>query len=191
MAYLLRKLPDKNAWAEVEDLPLWEQEDCPSEVLWQVFDNRRSVSTWRVETPKEVERVIAAQAFLGRSIPADFAYFLIDEEVLRRAGIALENKSAKTFDKDVNDLHVDIVELSGKQLIRFAYLLNTEFDPIVMTRQEILEIAAKCFEDKKFDRNFLFESGGNRGRSEEEIAVSKTLLVYLWKNGLIDISHKI
>jgi hypothetical protein len=188
MAYLLRKLPDKNAWAEVADSPLWEQEDCPPEVLWQVFDNRRSVSTWRVTIPEEVERVIAAQVFLGRSIPTDFAYFLIDEEELRQAGITLKNSKAKTFDPDVNELHVDIVELSGKNLIRFAHLLNTKFDPIVSTRTDILEMAAKCFRVQKFDRNFLFSSKGNKGRSEEEIAASKTLLVNLWKQGLIDIS---
>jgi hypothetical protein len=190
VSYLLRKLPDKDAWADVADSPLWQQGDCPPEALWQVFDNRRSVSAWRVETDEEVERVIAAQAFLGKSIPADFAYFLIQEDKLQTAGIALKNVPAKTFDKEVDGLHVDIVELSGKQLIRLAYLLNSEFDPIVMTRTEIIETAAKCFRNKKFDRRFLFESKGNKGRSEEEVALSKTLLVYLWRCGLIDIASE-
>jgi hypothetical protein len=188
MAYLLRKLPDKNAWAEVADSPLWEHGDCPSEALWQVFDNRRSVSTWRVNTRDEEERVIVAQAFLGRSIPSDFFYFLINEQELRQAGIAMKNSTAKTFDKNVDGCHVDIIELSGKQLIQFAHLLNTKFEPKVVTRTEILEIAARHFRTKNFDREFLFTSKGNRGRSEEEIALSRTLLVNLWKQAAIDIS---
>src|SRR5690348_11648469 len=116
MAYLLRKFSNKNAWAEVENSLLWEQGDCPPEALVQVFDARGGVSTWRVTTEEEVERVIAAQALM-RSTIGDFAYFLIDEEVLRKDGIKLKNTPAKTIDKYVNGLHVDIVELTARQLI--------------------------------------------------------------------------
>jgi hypothetical protein len=185
MAYLLRKFSDKNAWAEVEDSPLWEQGDCPAQAFVQVFDNRAGVSTWRVNTEEEVERVIAAQAFM-RSTIGDFAYCLIDEEILRKDGLTLKNTPVKTPDKEVNSLHVDIVGLTAHQLIRLARRINEEFDPLVMTRLEILEAAAKFFRQHKFDRNFLF-SGGNKGRSEEEIAISKNLLVNLWKKAEIDL----
>jgi hypothetical protein len=188
MVWLLRKLPDKDAWAAAEGSPLWAEGDCPPEVLVQVFDNRKGVSTWRVNNQEEEERVIAAQAFLGRSIPNDFTYFLIEEDVLRQAGITLKDSPAKTPDKEVDNFHVDVIELSGKQLIQFANILNTKCKPKVMTRTEILEMAAKCFRDEKFDRDFLFASGGRRGRSEEEIAASRKLLVDLWKKGLINIS---
>jgi hypothetical protein len=185
MANLLRKFSDKNAWAEVEDSPLWEQGDCPAEALVQVFDNRAGVSTWRVSTEEEVERVIAAQAFM-RSTIGDFAYCLIDEEILRKDGLTLRNTPAKTLDREVNRLHVEIVGLTANQLTRFARRINAEFDPRVMTRLEILEAAAKFFQQNKFDRTFLF-SGGKRGRSEEEIASAKNLLVNLWKKTEVDL----
>jgi hypothetical protein len=185
MPYLLRKFSDKDAWAEVEASPLWEQGDCPPEALAQVFDNRAGVSTWRVNTEEEVERVIAAQMFMRGTI-GDFAYCLIDEDVLRRDGIQLKDTPTKTMDKQVNDLHVDIVDLSAQQLIRLAHRINTEFDPIVMTRAEILMAAAKFFRENKFDRNFLF-TAGNKGRTEEEIAKAKNLLVNLWKKSDIDL----
>ena len=185
MAYLLRKFSDKNAWAEIEDSPLWEQGDCPAQAFVQVFDNRAGVSTWRVSTEEQIERVIAAQAFM-RSAIGDFAYCLIDEDVLRKDGLNLKNTPAKTIDKEVNSLHVDIVGLTGHQLIRLARRINEEFDPLIMTRFEILEAAVKFFRQNKFDRNFLF-TGGNKGRSEEEIAVSKNLLVNLWKKAEIDL----
>ena len=35
MPYLLRKFSNKDAWAEVENSPLWEQGDCPPEALVQ------------------------------------------------------------------------------------------------------------------------------------------------------------
>jgi hypothetical protein len=183
--YLLRKFSNKDAWAEVEASPLWEQGDCPAEALVQVFDNRAGVSTWRVRTEEEVERVIAAQAFMRGTI-GDFAYCLIDEDVFRQDGIKLKNTPAKTIDKQVNDLHVDIVDLSAHQLIRLARRINTEFDPLVMTRAEIRVAAAKFFRENKFDRKFLF-TAGNKGRSEEEIATAKNLLVNLWKTSDIDL----
>jgi|SRR5713101_5990929 len=187
MAYLLRKFSNKDAWAEVESSPLWEQGDCPAEALVQVFDTRGGVSTWRVSTEEDVERVIAAQAFMRGTI-GDFAYCLIDEEILRKDGIKLKNTPAKTMDKGVNDLHVDIVDLTAQQIIRLAHPINTEFDPLVMTRSEILAAAAKFLREKKFDRDFLF-IGGNKGRSEEEITTAKNLLVNLWKKADIDLDN--
>jgi hypothetical protein len=55
-----------------------------------------------------------------------------------------------------------------------------------MTRAEILVAAAKFFRENKFDRNFLF-TPGNKGKSEEEIATAKKLLVNLWKKSDIDL----
>jgi hypothetical protein len=95
------------------------------------------------------------------------------------------NAAWETPDKEINALHIDITELSGKKLIQLARLLNA-IEPIVMTRKEILETAAKCFEDQKFDRSFLF-TAGNKGRNEEEIAASRKLLVELWKKRLLHI----
>jgi hypothetical protein len=147
MPYLLRKFSDKNAWAEVEDSPLWEQGDCPAQALVQVFDNRAGVSTWRVSTEEQVERVIAAQAFMRGTI-GDFANCLIDEDVLRKEGLTLKNTPAKTIDKEINNLHVDIVGLTAQQLVRLAHRINKEFDPLVMTRSEILAAASRFFPGK-------------------------------------------
>jgi hypothetical protein len=110
--------------------------------------------------------------------------------VLRDAGILLEDKPNQTFDKEISQMHVNIVQITGKTLIKFAQLLNTQAESRVMTRSEILETAATHFNNGLFDRTFLFESKGKRGRSEEEIASSKALLVSLWKNGAIDIALK-
>jgi len=185
MPHLLRRISDKDAWASVEDSPLWGQEDCPPEALVQIFDNRAGVSTWRVETEEEITRVIAAQAFV-RSTISDFAYCLIDETVLRRENIKTRNSPVKTIDREMGGRHVDIIELSGKQLVRLAEIINFEFEPKVKTRSEILAAAATFFSSGVFDRNFLFV-GGNRGRGEQEITNAKNLLVNLWKKVEIDL----
>jgi hypothetical protein len=185
MDYLLRKLPDKDAWAEIADSALWGAGDCPPAALTQVFDNRSGVSTWRVTTPEEIERVVAAQALMRSSI-GDFAYCLIEEAKLVQVGIKTKDTPQRTIDKGISERHVDIIDLSGQQLIRLAQLINSEFDPLVMAREEILAAAKRFLKDGRFDREFLFTKG-NKGRSESEISNSKDLLVNLWKKSEIEI----
>jgi hypothetical protein len=185
MAYLLRKLADKDAWAEVVDSILWKQGDCPPDALVQVFDNRSGVSTWRVATEEEVERVIAAQAFMRSSI-GDFAYCLIDEQTIKDEGIRTKDTPQRMVDKEIGERHVDLIDLTGKQVIRLAQLINSVFDPLVMARTEILQAGAKFFGNGRFDRDFLFAKG-NKGRTDAEIANSKELLVNLWKKGEINL----
>jgi hypothetical protein len=175
---LLRKLSNKDAWAQVEDSPLWQQEDCPPEALVQVFDNRDGVSTWRVSTQDEIERVVAAQAFMRTTI-GDFAYCLIEESALQSEGIKTETKPQKMIDKEIEKLHVNLIAMSGKQLIRLAHLINSQYAPIVMTRQEILTAASKYFRKGQFDREYL----GTTPRATN----SKELLLNLWKKKEIDL----
>jgi hypothetical protein len=179
LAYLLRKLSNIDEWADAADSDLWAAGDCPPAVLKQVFDNRDGVSTWRVTTEEEIERVVAAQALMRSSI-GDFAYCLIDEEKLAAEGFARKDTPQRTVDRQINDKHVDLVNLAGKKVIRLAQLINSECDPLVMSRMEILEAAARFFTEGQFDRAFLF-TGGNKGRSDEEIEKAKDLLVNLWK----------
>ena len=186
MAYLLRKLSDKDAWAEVVTSPLWDQEDCPPEALMQVFDNRSGVSTWRVNTPEDIDRVVTAQAFM-RSTIGDFAYCLIDEEKLKEEGIRTKDSPQRTVDKGIDDRHVELIELTGKQIARLARLINSEFDPLVTAREEILKAAAQYFIEGVFDRDFLFRRGG-KGRKDVDIANSKDLLVNLWKKAEISLT---
>jgi hypothetical protein len=185
MACLLRKLPDKDAWAEVMDSALWGRGDCPPAALVQVFDNRSGVSTWRVTTKDEIERVIVSQAFMRSSIN-DFAYCLIDERKIAAEGIRTKDTPQRTIDKEIGDKHVDLIDLTGQQLIRLAQLINSEFNPMVMARKEILQAATRFLGDGKFDREFLFKKG-KQGRTDAEIENSKDLLVNLWKKGEISL----
>jgi hypothetical protein len=183
MAYLLRKLPNKDDWAEIADSPLWGADDCPPAALTQVFDNRSGVSTWRVTNNEEIERVVTAQAVM-RSTIADFAYCLIEESKLGPLGIKTKDTLQRTIDSGINNKHVDIIDLTGKKLIILAGLINSEFDPKVMARQEIMAAAKKFLSDGTFDREFLF---AKTKRTESEIASSKDLLINLWKKSEIGI----
>jgi hypothetical protein len=185
MPNLLRRLTNKDAWAAVEESPLWEQNDCPHEALVQIFDTR-GVSTWRVHTDDEIERVIAAQAF-GRSTIGDFAYCLIDEDVLRRENIKTKDTPTRTIDSEMEKRHVDIIELSGQKLIRLAHLINSELEIRVMTRAEILTAGCRYFNTGIFDRHFLFSGK----RNEIETMTAKNLLVNLWKKAEIDLQGEI
>jgi hypothetical protein len=89
-------------------------------------------------------------------------------------------------DKEIGERHVDLVDLTGKQIIRLAQLINSVFDPLVLARDEILRAGAKFFENGILDRDFLFTKG-NKGRTDEDIGKSKDLLVNLWKKRAINL----
>lgn len=186
MAYLLRRIGNIGAWAQISDSPEWEDGNCPAEALRDIYDNRTGVSMWRVETPEDIERVVAAQAFI-RSTIGNFAYFLIEEKHIRAAGIKIESKPAKTADKEANNRHVDLVNLTGKQAIMLARLANLEFSPdYIFAREEVITIGARLFKDGKLDRSYLFEKG-KRGEREAEVAAATELLVNLWKKKEVDL----
>jgi hypothetical protein len=180
MAYHLRRLPEIAAWSQVADSSLWDEGDCPWQVLSQVFDNRGGVSTWLVSTPDEIERAVAAQAFARSTIPKTFGYCLIDEAILKRERIKAAPKPVVTVDPEIGKLHHEIIELCGKQLVKLAWIIRTECEILDFAREDILSIAARHFGSGRFERGALFQ-GGSKGRSEEEVANSKSLLVNLWK----------
>jgi hypothetical protein len=189
MAYLLRRLSDIDAWAEASESS-WDDNDCPHELMRQIYDNSPGVSTWRVEAPDDVMRAVTAQQFL-RSTIADFPYCLIDEKDIAEHGIETDDKRpGKTPDKDINKLHVELVKMSPKQVAALAHLIKDKCQLDVIKRSEILETAATCFSEGKFDRESLFNRGGKLGRSDAEITVAKDLLVHLWKKGDIKITQQ-
>jgi hypothetical protein len=184
MAYLIRRLGNLDAWAQAATSPMWGQEDCPSDLMRQIYDNSSGVSTWRIDDPSEAARAVAAQAFL-RSAISDFAYCLIDEQDIRAQRIRMDaSKPGKTVDKDTNKRHVELQNLTSKQVAALARIVCMQSTKYELKRMEILTIAATNFSNGNFDKNVLFERGPqNARREDDEIANSKNLLVSLWKKG--------
>lgn len=192
MAYLLRRLPNKNASAAVPEPSLWAHDDCPFGAIEQVF-NKDGISTWRVvdnrENSEEIQRLVVAQAFMRSSV-GDIAYCLIDESLLAAEGIATRDVPVRTVDKEFASKHVDIVNVTGQQLIRLTRMVFSS-TLYVMARQEVLEAARKFFEQGAFDRTLLFNRHAKKNKHKEDdeeraIATAKDLLVNLWKRREID-----
>jgi hypothetical protein len=192
MAYLLRRLPNKNASADAPEPSLWEHDDCPFEAIEQVF-NKDGISTWRVidhqADSEEIQRLVAAQAFM-RSTVGDIAYCLIDESALAAEGIATRDTVMRTVDKDFASKHVDIVNVTGKQLVKLTRIVFYS-TPYVMARQEVLEVAKKFFAEGTFDRSLLVDRQSKKDKRREDdedraLATARDLLVNLWKKREID-----
>jgi hypothetical protein len=192
MAYLLRRLPNKNASAVVPEPSRWEHDDCPFEAIEQVF-NKDGISTWRVIDPQEdsveIQRLVAAQAFM-RSTVGDIAYCLLDESLLAGEGIATRDIPVRTVDREFASKHVDIVNVTGKQLVKLTRIVFSS-TPYVMARQEVLKAAKKFFAQGTFDRSLLVDRQSKKDKRREDdeeraLATARDLLANLWKRRDID-----
>jgi hypothetical protein len=73
-----------------------------------------------------------------RSTVGDIAYCLIDESLLAGEGIATRDIPVRTVDREFASKHVDIVNVTGKQLVKLTRIVFSS-TPYVMARQEVLE----------------------------------------------------
>jgi hypothetical protein len=179
MTRLLRKV-SRDAWAEAATSPLWAQNDCPPEMLSEVFD-KRGLSMWQVEDDSEIPRLIAAQVMMQSSISDEFSYVLVERKLLEDANIKIIKSPAKTLDKVVNELHVDVIEVSGLALIKLAKLIFENGEVRVMRKPEIINEIKARIGNNSFDKGALFSAK----RKPAEIEASKTLIVDSWKVGRI------
>jgi len=180
---LLRKLTNRDAWAEAAESKLWESDDCPPEILSQVFD-KRGVSMWRVAGDDEVNRFSAAQALMQSSIGVEFNICLIEESSIVDAGIKLTKSPAKTLDKHANDCHVDVLGLTGKNLIKLAKIMVSHGAIRTLKKLDLLQEAKLRIADGSFDRSVLVTKGN---RNEVEFQQTRELVFKLWKDGDINL----
>jgi hypothetical protein len=155
--------------------------------------NKDGISTWRVIDSQgdstEIQRLVAAQALMRSSV-GDIAYCLIDESLLATEGIATRDVAVRTVDREFASKHVDIVNVTGKQLVKLTRIVFYS-TPYVMARQEVLEVAKKFFAEGTFDRSLLVDRQSKKDKRREDdedraLATARDLLVNLWKKREID-----
>ena len=160
MTNFLRRLKNKEAWADLLDSPLWDNGDCPPALLSHIFDNRDGVSVFRIGPEVDILTVAVAVEFQRTKI-GDFAYTLIPESILKHFDIKQKTTSGETFDKEVNKLHVDLYNITGKALIGLAKSLRDSAEFHVIARRDIVKAAAERFNDGRMNRSELAKKNAN------------------------------
>jgi hypothetical protein len=67
MRHLLRQLAKASIWADYETSSLWEDNDCPAEIL-ELMRASSGFSVWEVDGNDDIERTVAATSLLRTKI---------------------------------------------------------------------------------------------------------------------------
>jgi hypothetical protein len=168
-----RKISDPVAWASYEEHAAWKSNDCPGEMLSELYDSQ-GISVWSAGSGEDstILRLIAVLAFDMKSIPQQYAGIVFDESIVKEAGLTMKKTPMRTACQDVSDSHFDI---SGVTTLRFAKwsaaLLRTG-ETKVFLRGEIVARMAKLQNDAE-----ILPTRAPREASD--------LFGFLWKNSYL------
>jgi hypothetical protein len=151
MRHLLRQLAKASIWADHETSSLWENDDCPAEIL-ELMRASSGFSVWEVSGNDDIERTVAATSLLRTKID-DYVFVLLNEEELRSFGIRLKTAPGLTLDSEINRNHRDLINLTGNKFMRLAKIITKESEINTIQRDRIITRIREEFNSGRFDRN--------------------------------------
>ena len=123
MKTIFRKLNHKRHWDEEQWLSAGDVKSDATKCL-QTVEN--TLSVFVLEKPEEqMDRVVAALA-LTRGNLGQVDVAIVPEEILEKCEIKRDRVQAETPDSEVNQWHIDLVELTVDKIAKFASAIKSE-----------------------------------------------------------------
>ena len=123
MATIFRKLTQKRYW---DRMPWLSASDIQSDAVKCLMTKENKLSVFVLEEPAvQMERVVAALA-LTRDSLANLDLAIVPEKVLELCGIQKDRVQAETPDSEVNEWHLDLVELTVAKIAKLAAAIRNE-----------------------------------------------------------------
>jgi hypothetical protein len=152
MAYLLRKIR-KNRWYKTEELTWLPENELQADALDDLRTKSNELSVFHIDQDtSNLNRVVAALA-ISFDDPSNFDFALLNEETMSEMGIKWKRSPGALSDKEVNNWHSDLYELSDSRLLELARTIKTK--AIIERRDyaEVLNIVATSLGDGHIDRS--------------------------------------
>ena len=123
MTTIFRKLSQKRYW---DRTPWLGADDAQADTPRCLKTNENRLSIFVLEEPEvQMERVVAALA-LSRDSLAHLDLAIAPETVLEVCRIQGDRVQAKTPDSEVNEWHIDLVELTATKIAELARAIKSE-----------------------------------------------------------------
>ena len=124
MPYVLRIISKSRWYEDPGDFPWLVQGDVQADALSDLRTKGNILSVWRIDDAKSnLEDVIAALAAMRDELDK-LDYALIDVETVEKIGINLKSTPGDSLDPEVNKWHIDMVTLSGTNLLSLAHAIH-------------------------------------------------------------------
>jgi hypothetical protein len=145
------------------DWPAWVVEndvtgDCLSDI--RTVENKLSVFAIEDPSDDEATRKVVTAFAAKREEPKRLDYALFDNDDLKAADIGVSESQGDTPDDRVNAIHRDLINVSGKGLIRIAVAIKSgnklgRLDKPVVERRVAQAIKEKQLDEARVHRDFL------------------------------------
>lgn len=122
MTYLMRKITPLRWTQEQHDIH--SNDDINAESLSDLCADENAISTWYVgeKTEENIIKAVTALASGFRSLD-ELSIVLIDDDMIKKAGLSISETEGFTKIKDYAHLHRDIDQLNAKQLVSLAGII--------------------------------------------------------------------
>lgn len=119
MPFILRTIR-KSRWYDSETLPWLPEGDIQADPLGDLVTKGNQLSVWLVDDDRSnLEQILTALA-ATRDHAANLDYLLFDLQILSETRIRIRQSMGGTPDKEVNDSHRDLVEVSSLRLVELV-----------------------------------------------------------------------
>lgn len=117
MTKVLREI-NQNRWYKSETRIWLDREEVPADSVTDLKTGQNCLSLWIIDDSSRINRLAAALRAKRKS--AKFDYLLFEIDVIAKAEIECTDSNGGTPDEEVNHWHLDLINLSGKRLVKLV-----------------------------------------------------------------------
>ena len=140
MPLYARRIDRPALWSNLDEPDAWVDGDFPYSALTELADGRnKGLSCFEIRSRRDrnLRRVAAALTLAGEGKLSNMEFRLISPKLISRLKLQSKKTDGKTFDGQVNAIHVELTGLNGSSAIKFARGLRN--NSIVVSREKIFD----------------------------------------------------
>jgi hypothetical protein len=161
--FLLRQIR-KSKWYKSEEVSWLHCGDLPADALGDIRTSSNGLSVWEIaDDEANLAAVIAALA-AGRDAAANFDFALLKQAAVLESNIPIHTKPGDTHDKQVNQFHRELTELSTVKLMALARIIHDEAKKERFPEPKILGLISNAIAEGRFAVEVLHKNIRNRLR---------------------------
>ncbi|MBI5747051.1 MAG: hypothetical protein HZA13_08620 [Nitrospirae bacterium] len=123
MPFLFRKIDNKRRWDKDASFSWLELHDIQADPVTDLKTSQNILSVYCIDDERSnLDRVVAAIAATRDRFDI-LDYILFDQRILSEIDVKIEKTIGKTPDEQVNNCHLQLVELSGFKLVNLAKVI--------------------------------------------------------------------
>ena len=151
---LLLRLVTRNLWLKEPIRPWLEKGEIPADTLTNLRTKDNGLSVFVVMADRSnLEQIITAQV-ASRTKVDKYECLLFDQQILSTASIDTEQTPGKTIDSVVNSWHLDLVGISGSQLLTLVtQILRSNYETDRRHEWQIRDLLKQAVHDGRVRRD--------------------------------------